>query len=157
MDAKDCQIVAALQREGRLSNQDLAERVNLSPSPCLRRVRALEAQGIITGYAAVVDERAYGLPITVFVRIRLEQHTREAIEGFESRVRQIDEILDCYMLTGSADYLLRVLVASLQDYEAFVRTRLHAIRGIASIDSSFAYGTIKRATVFPRVVCIHLV
>lgn len=151
MDAKDCQIVATLQREGRLSNQDLAERVNLSPSPCLRRVRALEAQGIITGYAAVVDERAYGLPITVFVRIRLEQHTREAVEGFEARVRQIDEILDCYMLTGSADYLLRVLVASLQDYEAFVRTRLHAIRGIASIDSSFAYGTIKRATVFPRV------
>ena len=151
MDAKDCQIIAVLQREGRLSNQDLAERVNLSPSPCLRRVRALEERGIITGYAAVVDEQAYGLPVTAFVRVRLERHNREAIEEFEARVRQIDQILDCYMLTGSADYLLRVLVASLQDYEAFVRQRLHGIRGIASIDSSFAYGTIKRATVFPRV------
>ncbi len=151
MDAKDCQIIAVLQREGRLSNQDLAERVNLSPSPCLRRVRALEERGIITGYAAVVDEQAYGLPVTAFVRVRLERHNRDAIEEFETRVRLIDQILDCYMLTGSADYLLRVLVASLQDYEAFVRHRLHGIRGIASIDSSFAYGTIKRATVFPRV------
>ena len=136
MDAKDCQIIAVLQREGRLSNQDLAERVNLSPSPCLRRVRALEERGIITGYAAVVDEQAYGLPVTAFVRVRLERHNREAIEEFETRVRQIDQILDCYMLTGSADYLLRVLVASLQDYEAFVRHRLHGIRGIASISRS---------------------
>jgi DNA-binding Lrp family transcriptional regulator len=151
MDEKDRQIVAALQDNGRLTNQELSERVNLSPSPCLRRVRLLEEGGIIKGYTAVVDEAAYGLPITAFVRIRLERHTQAAIAAFERKVRDIDAIIDCYVMTGDADYLLRVLVESLQDYEAFVRTRLHLIEGIASIDTSFAYGTVKRSTRFPRV------
>ncbi len=151
MDEKDRQIVAALQDNGRLTNQELSERVNLSPSPCLRRVRLLEEGGIIKGYTAVVDEAAYGLPITAFVRIRLERHTQAAIAAFERKVRDIDTIIDCYVMTGDADYLLRVLVESLQDYEAFVRTRLHLIEGIASIDTSFAYGTVKRSTRFPRV------
>lgn len=151
MDEKDRQIVAALQDNGRLTNQELSERVNLSPSPCLRRVRLLEESGILKGYTAVVDEAAYGLPITAFVRIRLERHTQAAVETFERKVRDIDAIIDCYVMTGDADYLLRVLVESLQDYEAFVRSRLHMIEGIASIDTSFAYGTVKRATRFPRV------
>lgn len=151
MDEKDRQIVAALQVDGRLTNQELSERVNLSPSPCLRRVRLLEEGGIIKGYTAVVDEAAYGLPITAFVRIRLERHTQAAIAAFERKVRDIDAIIDCYVMTGDADYLLRVLVESLQDYEVFVRTRLHLIEGIASIDTSFAYGTVKRSTRFPRV------
>lgn len=151
MDEKDRQIVAALQDNGRLTNQELSERVNLSPSPCLRRVRLLEESGILKGYTAVVDEAAYGLPITAFVRIRLERHTQVAVETFERKVRDIDAIIDCYVMTGDADYLLRVLVESLQDYEAFVRSRLHMIDGIASIDTSFAYGTVKRATRFPRV------
>ena len=151
MDEKDRQIVAALQDNGRLTNQELSERVNLSPSPCLRRVRLLEEGGIIKGYTAVVDEAAYGLPITAFVRIRLERHTQAAIAAFERKVRDIDAIIDCYVMTGDADYLLRVLVESLQDYEVFVRTRLHLIEGIASIDTSFAYGTVKRSTRFPRV------
>lgn len=151
MDEKDRQIVAALQDNGRLTNQELSERVNLSPSPCLRRVRLLEEEGVIKGYMAVVDEAAYGLPITAFVRIRLERHTQAAIGAFEQKVRDIDTIIDCYVMTGDADYLLRVLVESLQDYEVFVRTRLHMIEGIASIDTSFAYGTVKRATRFPRV------
>ena len=151
MDEKDRQIVAALQDNGRLTNQELSERVNLSPSPCLRRVRLLEESGILKGYTAVVDEAAYGLPITAFVRIRLERHTQAAVETFERKVRDIDAIIDCYVMTGDADYLLRVLVESLQDYEVFVRSRLHMIEGIASIDTSFAYGTVKRATRFPRV------
>ena len=151
MDEKDRQIVAALQDNGRLTNQELSERVNLSPSPCLRRVRLLEEEGVIKGYMAVVDEAAYGLPITAFVRIRLERHTQAAIGAFEQKVRDIDTIIDCYVMTGDADYLLRVLVESLQDYEVFVRTRLHMIEGIASIDTSFAYGTVKRATRFPKV------
>ncbi len=151
MDEKDRQIVAALQQDGRLSIQDLSEKVNLSPSPCLRRVRLLEEKGIITGYTALVDERAYGLPVTAFVRIRLERHNQAAIATFEQKVRAIDAIIDCYVMTGDADYLLRVLVTSLQDYEDFVRSRLHRIEGIASIDTSFAYGTVKRASVFPRV------
>ena len=151
MDEKDRQIVAALQDNGRLTNQELSERVNLSPSPCLRRVRLLEEEGVIKGYMAVVDEAAYGLPITAFVRIRLERHTQAAIGAFEQKVRDIDTIIDCYVMTGDADYLLRVLVESLQDYEVFVRARLHMIEGIASIDTSFAYGTVKRATRFPKV------
>lgn len=151
MDEKDRQIVAALQDEGRLTNQELSERVNLSPSPCLRRVRLLEESGVIKGYTAVVDEATYGLPITAFVRIRLERHSQAAIAAFERKVRDIDAIIDCYVMTGDADYLLRVLVESLKDYENFVRTRLHMIEGIASIDTSFAYGTVKRATRFPKV------
>lgn len=151
MDDKDKQIIAALQQDGRLTNQELSERVNLSPSPCLRRLRLLEEKGVIKGYTAIVDEQAYGLPTTAFVRIRLERHTKKVVETFEKEVRAIDTILDCYVMTGDADYLLRVLVESLQDYERFVRTRLHKIEGIAAIDTSFAYGIVKRATVFPRV------
>ncbi|HXV23171.1 MAG TPA: Lrp/AsnC family transcriptional regulator [Alphaproteobacteria bacterium] len=151
MDDKDRQIIAALQENGRLTNQELSERVNLSPSPCLRRVRLLEDAGIIRGYTALVDEVAYGLPITAFVRIRLERHTERAVRAFEQRVRDIDAIIDCYVMTGDADYLLRVLVESLQDYETFVRSRLHMIEGIASIDTSFAYGVVKRAARFPNV------
>ncbi|CAJ0809775.1 DNA-binding transcriptional activator DecR [Ralstonia wenshanensis] len=149
MDKKDRQIIAALQKEGRLTNQELSERVNLSPSPCLRRLRLLEDAGIIRGYTAIVDEEAYGLPVTAFVHIRLQQHSREVVSTFENRIRAIDAILDCYVLTGEADYLLRVLVESLQDYEQFVRGQLHAIPGIAAIDTSFAYGVVKRSTVFP--------
>ncbi|MEO5321933.1 Lrp/AsnC family transcriptional regulator [Mesorhizobium sp. CC13] len=151
MDAKDRQIIAALQQDGRLTNQELSERVSLSPSPCLRRLRLLEDAGVIKGYTAIVDEQAYGLPITVFVRIRLERHTEDVIEAFERKIRDIDTILDCYVMTGDADYLLRVLVESLQDYEQFVRIRLHKIEGIAAIDTSFAYGIVKRSNVFPRI------
>ncbi len=151
MDEKDMQIIWALQRDGRLSNQDLSEKVALSPSPCLRRLRLLEEAKIIKGYTAIVDEEAYGLPITAFVRIRLERHSEASVAAFERKVRTIDNIQDCYVMTGEADYLLRVLVTSLKDYEQFVRTQLHNIEGIAAIDTSFAYGTVKRATVFPRL------
>ena len=149
MDAKDRQIIRALQISGRLTNQELSEKVNLSPSPCSRRVRALEESGVITGYTALVDQKAYGLPLTVFIRIRLEHHSKEDVARFEQGVRQIDEILDCFLMTGVADYLLRVIVANLDAYEGFVRTRLHTIPGIASIDTSFAYGTVKQTQVYP--------
>ena len=149
MDAKDRQIIRALQISGRLTNQELSEKVNLSPSPCSRRVRALEESGVITGYTALVDQKAYGLPLTVFVRIRLEHHSKEAVARFEQGIQRIDEILDCFLMTGVADYLLRVIVANLDAYEGFVRTRLHTIPGIASIDTSFAYGTVKQTQVYP--------
>ncbi|RFC67947.1 MULTISPECIES: Lrp/AsnC family transcriptional regulator [Mesorhizobium] len=151
MDSKDRQIIAALQQDGRLTNQELSERVALSPSPCLRRLRLLEEAGVIKGYTAIVDEQAYGLPITAFVRIRLERHSEDVIAAFERKIRDLDSILDCYVMTGDADYLLRVLIESLHDYEQFVRTKLHRIEGIASIDTSFAYGVVKRSTVFPKV------
>jgi len=149
MDSKDRQIIAALQQDGRLTNQELSERVALSPSPCLRRLRLLEEAGVIKGYTAIVDEQAYGLPITAFVRIRLERHSEDVVAAFERKIRDLDSILDCYVMTGDADYLLRVLIESLQDYEQFVRGKLHRIEGIASIDTSFAYGVVKRSTVFP--------
>ncbi|MCV2873722.1 Lrp/AsnC family transcriptional regulator [Defluviimonas sp. WL0050] len=149
MDDKDKQIIRALQKNGRLTNQDLAEAVNLSPSPCLRRVRNLEAEGVIQGYSADVDAAAYGLAITVFVRVKLERHNQADVQNFEKRIRMIDEVLECHVMTGAMDYQLRVLVPDLKAYEDFIRNRIHPIGGIASIDTSFVYGTVKRTAVFP--------
>lgn len=149
IDAKDRQILRALQKDGRLTNLDLAAQVNLSPSPCLRRVRLLEEAGVISGYAATVDPRAVGLKITAFIRITLARHDRAAVTRFEARVQGIDEILDCHLLTGEADYLLRVVVPDLDAYEGFVRSKLHEIEGIASITTSLVYGTVKSSAVLP--------
>ena len=149
MDDKDRQIIRALQRNGRATNLEIAAEVNLSPSPCLRRIRILEESGAITGYRAVADQRAYGLPATVFIRIRLERHSDETVKHFESRIRALDEVLECHLMTGPADYLLRVVVAGLDAYEDFIRNRIHPIGGIASIDSSFVYGSVKNTGVFP--------
>lgn len=151
MDIKDRQILNALQADGRLTNQQLSEQVNLSPSPCLRRLRNLEESGIIKGYTAIIDENAYGLPITAFVQIRLERHTEEVVQAFEKKILDAENILECYVMTGDSDYLLRVLVDSLESYEQFVRQRLHSIKGIAAIHTSFAYGRVKHATRFPSV------
>jgi len=152
MDHKDRQIIRALQRNGRMTNQDLSADVNLSPSPCLRRVKLLEKSGAIKGFSVDVDAAAYGLPVTVFVRVTLERHTDECVQQFEQSVRQVDEVLECFVMTGMSDYLLRVVVADLADYENFVRKRLHPIGGIASIDTSFVYGVVKKTSVFPVIV-----
>lgn len=149
MDAIDRRILRELQKDGRLTNQELSERVNLSPSPCLRRVKNLEKAGIIGGYAAIVDQEAYGLPVTVFLQVRLDRHSEESVKAFETAVERIDEIMECYLMAGDRDYLLRVVVASLADYEDFIRRRIHKIPGIASLDSSFAYGVVKRSQMLP--------
>lgn len=149
MDRKDRQIIRTLQVNGRMTNQDLAEKVNLSPSPCLRRLRNLEESGAIRGFHADVDAKAYGLPITVFVRIRLERHNEEDVQLFERRIMAIDEVLECHVLTGASDYQLRVVVPDLDAYEDFIRNRVHRIGGIASIDTSFVYSTVKKTSVFP--------
>jgi DNA-binding Lrp family transcriptional regulator len=149
LDAKDRQIIRELQQNGRLTNEELAKRVNLSPSPCLRRVRALEKSGVITGYTALVDQKAYGVPITVFIRITLEKHGEEIVQAFENAVRETDEILDCFVMTGNADYQLRVVVGSLEEYEVFIRTKLQPLPWLGSIDTSFAYGRVKQTYVFP--------
>lgn len=149
MNDKDRQIIRALQRDGRMSNQDLAAMVNLSPSPCLRRVRNLEKSGVIEGYCARVNARAYGLAITAFVHIRLERHDEETVQNFERQIDGMEEVLECHVMTGQTDYQLRVVVESLDAYERFIRTRLQRLGGIGSIDTSFAYGTIKNSTVFP--------
>lgn len=151
MDDKDRQIIRALQRNGRATNLQIAAEVNLSPSPCLRRMRLLEESGAILGYRAIVDQRAYGLPVTVFIRIRLERHSSDTVGHFEKRIRAMDEVLECHLMTGPADYLLRVTVAGLDAYEDFIRNQIHPIDGIASIDSSFVYGSVKNTGVFPAL------
>ena len=150
MDKKDFQILHQLQLDARLSNQELAQRVNLSPSPCLRRVRQLEDSGVIRGYTAIVDQQAFGLPITVFIRIALERHDTATVAEFERRIRDIDEIMDCFLMTGQRDYLLRVVASGLEGYERFIREVIHTIPGIASIDTSFAYGVVKHALALPK-------
>lgn len=149
MDEKDLQILKELQKDGRLSNAELAERVNLSPSPCLRRLRMLEQSGVIQGYTAIVNQKVYGLPVTVFIQIRLDHHSTQAAQIFESRIQTIDEIMDCHLMTGETDYILRVVVASLEAYESFIRQRIHPIPNIASINTSFAYGVVKQSRVLP--------
>jgi Lrp/AsnC family transcriptional regulator, leucine-responsive regulatory protein len=151
MDNKDRQIIRALQRNGRATNLEIAAEVNLSPSPCLRRTRLLEESGAILGYRVVVDAKAYGLPITVFIRIRLERHSAELVNEFETQIRKLDEVQECHLMTGSVDYLLRVVVSGLDAYEDFIRNRIHPIGGISSIDTSFVYGTIKNTGVYPPV------
>lgn len=152
MDAKDHQIVRMLQEDGRLTNQELADRVNLSPSPCLRRVRRLEADGVIAGYTAIIDQKRYGLAITAFLRVRLVRHGEEEVRIFEDRIRALDEVLDCFLMTGDADYLIRVAVSDLESYESFIRLKMHAIPGIAALDTSFAYGTIKAGRYLPMTM-----
>lgn len=148
MDKIDHAIVKELQTNGRLTNQELAERINLSPSPCLRRVRNLEESGIITGYRAIIDPKKYGLNVTIFARITLQQHNKDIVTNFESAIQDLDEVMECYLLTGSADYLLRIMLRDLDDYDRFMRQKLHNIKGISAINTSFAFGEIKKSQRF---------
>ena len=151
MDAIDRKIVRELQANARLTNQELSERVNLSPSPCLRRMRNLEKRGIILGYTAIVDQEKYGLPINVFLSVRLEKQTRDAIRVFEHRIQEIEEVLECYTLTGTSDYLLHVVTDGLKSYERFIKETLTRIPGIGTIESAFTFGVVKRRTTYPRL------
>lgn len=151
MDSIDRKILRALQGNGRLTNQELSEQVGLSPSPCLRRVRLLEQAGVILGYTAVVDQEKFGVPVNAFVSVRLERPSEETIRVFEERIQRFDEIQECYLMTGSRDYLLHVVSHSLKTYEQFVRDRLTRIPGIAAIETSFAFGQVKRRGVYPEI------
>lgn len=151
MDAIDRKIVRELQRDGRISNQDLADRVGLSPSPCLRRVRGLERNGVLKGYTAIVDQEKYGLPVDVFVSISLENQRDEALKAFETAILRLDEVMECYLMTGSRDYLLRVVCDGLKSYERFTRDQLAKLPGIRSIESSFALGRVKGGVSLPEV------
>ena len=149
LDAVDQRILQALQEDGRLTATDLAERVGITTSPCLRRLRILEDAGIIRGYTALVDQTKIGLPISVFVSIKLERQSEEAMERFETAVRRCPEVLECYLMTGPRDYLLRVVAQDLNDYERFVKGTLTRISGIANIESSFALGQVKHSNSLP--------
>lgn len=149
IDAVDHRILQALQEDGRLTATDLAERVGITTSPCLRRLRILEDAGIIRGYTALVDQTKIGLPISVFISIKLERQSEEAMERFETAVRRCPEVLECYLMTGPRDYLLRVVAKDLNDYEDFVKGTLTRISGIANIESSFALGQVKHSNSLP--------
>jgi len=149
MDRIDRKLIGELQRDGRLTNQELSERVSLSPSPCLRRLRQLEQNGVIEGYTAIVNQEACGLDITAFVSIRLEKQNDKTIQAFERGIRDLDEIVACYLMSGSSDYLLQVLSPSLKDYEAFIRDKLSRTPGIGTLETHFAFGQVKHSTVFP--------
>ncbi len=149
IDDIDLRILRCLQDEARLSNVDLAERIGLTPAPCLRRVRALEHAGVIRGYAALVDPSAVQLGVTVFVRITLVQQVEKRLETFEAAIRRHPEVMECYLMTGDADYLLRVVVPDVESYERFLETALTRTAGVASIKSSFALRQVKYSTALP--------
>ncbi len=149
LDDVDRRLLGALQQNGRLTATELAERVGLTVSPCLRRLRLLEEAGVIKGYTALVDQKRVGLPVSVFVSIKLERQSEEAMRAFEDAIRAAPEVLECYLMTGPRDYLLRVVASDLGDYERFVKARLTRIAGIANIESSFALGQVKHASALP--------
>lgn len=149
LDAVDMRMLEALQTDGRLTATELADKAGLTTSPCLRRLRLLEGSGVIRGYTALVDQAKVGLPISVFVSIKLERQSEDAMERFETAVRRCPEVLECYLMTGPRDYLLRVVARDLDDYERFVKGTLTRISGIANIESSFALGQVKHSNVLP--------
>lgn len=149
LDALDRRILAELQADGRLSNQDLADRIGLSPSPCLRRVRALEAAGVIAGYRAVVSQDAVGLSITALVRLKLSSHSADVVDAVEHALRQVPEVVEAYLLAGDHDYLAKIVAASFADYERVVREQLRAIPALASIETTFAFGVTKEPAALP--------
>lgn len=149
LDAIDCRILSALQEDGRISNLDLADKVGLSPSPCSRRVHLLETDGVIRRYVALLDPATIDLPVHVFVNITLEKQIEASLETFERTVLERPEVLECYLMTGSFDYLLRVVVSDLAAYERFVLDHLTRIPGVASIKSSFALKQVQYRTALP--------
>ena len=148
-DALDRKILNALQSNGRMTNQELADQIGLSPSPCLRRVRQLEASGVISRYVALVDPETIGLSVSAFVRIRLDQQDDRHLAAFETAIAEFPEVMECYLMTGEADYQLRVLVGSLGEFEDFLRRRLTRVKGIANVTTSFALRPVIYKTALP--------
>ncbi len=151
LDAIDRKIIDYLQADGRMSNQDLSEKIGLSASPCLRRVRQLESNGIIARYVALVDPDKMGLSVTAFVRVRLDQQDDRHLQEFEAAVAGFAEVMDCYLMTGEADYQLRILVRSLTQFEDFLRRRLTRVKGVANVTTSFALRPVIYKTAVPTL------
>ena len=138
MDRHDRRILALLQQDGRLSNQDLADRIGLSPSPCLRRVRALEDEGVITGYRATLDAKKLGLSLMALIHISMDRHTPERFNNFEKQVQTLPEVLECLLITGQdADYQLKVVVRDMDAYQELLLNKITRIEGVTGVHSSF--------------------
>lgn len=149
LDVIDRRIINILQKEGRIGNNDLAEAVGLSPSPCSRRVKRLQEEGIITKYVALADADVLGLTTTAFIRVSLLRQDEDALNGFEAQVADWPEVMECYLMTGSSDYQLRVVTFDLSSFEAFLRNRLISARGVANIQTSFALKPVIYRTELP--------
>jgi DNA-binding Lrp family transcriptional regulator len=149
LDARDRAILRILQLDGRITNADLAERVNLSPSACLRRVKLLEESGLVKGTVTLLDEAAAGVPGTAFVFVTLDQQGRQSLDAFEAAVLAHPEIMECYLLAGTADYLLRIVFADTADFERIHRNALTTLPGVVRVQSTLALRTVKRTTALP--------
>lgn len=150
LDRYDRQILQVLQQDGRISNQDLADRIGLSPSPCLRRVRALEEAGIIAGYRALVDARRLGLSLMALIHISMDRHTPERFAHFEAQVSAMPEVLECLLITGQeADYQLKVLVQDMDAYQALLLGKITRIEGVSGVHSSFVLRRVVERTAVP--------
>jgi Lrp/AsnC family leucine-responsive transcriptional regulator len=146
-DQFDRQILEVLQEDGRISNQELADRISLSPSPCLRRVRALEESGYITGYRALVDAKAIGLSLMALIHISMDQHTPERFDHFETAISKIPEVMECLLITGhDADYQLKVVVTGMDAYQELLLNRITRIKGVTGVHSSFVLRQVVNKT-----------
>lgn len=149
LDTTDRKILSALQVKGRMSNADLSEKVNLSPSACHRRVQRLEADGYIRDYVALLDARKMGVPTTVFVEITLQGQADELLDAFEKGVSRIPDVLECHLMAGTADYILKVVAENTEDFARIHRQHLARLPGVAQMQSSFALRTVFKTTALP--------
>ena len=149
LDSFDRKLLTLLQRRGRASYVDMAEAVNLSESACLRRVRALEEAGVISRYAAVIDERTVGLPLSVFVTVTLSSQAESALTAFETAITGVPEVVECYLMTGGSDYLLRLVVRDVDDLERVHAKALTTIPGVTRVSSSVAMRTVVKRGALP--------
>ncbi|CAG2128543.1 Leucine-responsive regulatory protein [Cupriavidus campinensis] len=149
LDATDIRILSELQRDGSLTNVELASRVNLSPSPCLARVKQLEKSGVIARKVTLLDARRLGLKVVVFISISLDKQRRETLDEFERRIGALPQVMECYLMSGDADYLLRVVVPDVDSLERLIIDQITRIPGVASIRSSFALKQVLYSTALP--------
>lgn len=149
LDQLDIKILNELQRDGSLSNVELSRRVHLSPSPCLARVKALESNRVIDRYVAIANAAALGLGLNVFISISLRYQSKEALSEFEKRISEHDEVMECYLMSGDSDYLIRVAIADIGALEKFILEQLTPIPGIEKIRSSFALKQVRYKTALP--------
>ena len=149
LDKTDCKILQYIQSDAKIPNTELADKLGLSPSPTLRRVKELESNGVIKRYVGIVDPVLVGLPISVFITVRLRNQDRTALEEFESHIGDYQEIMECYLMTGTSDYLLRVIVPDMESFEQFLLDKITTIPCVANIESSFSLKQVIYRTEMP--------
>ena len=149
LDSTDLRILKALQIKGRITNAELADEINLSPSACHRRIQKIEERGSIKDYVALLDSRKVGVPTTVFVEITLTAQADEILDAFEKAVSKVPDVLECHLMAGSADYILKVVAEDTEDYSRIHRQHLTRLPGVAQMQSSFALRTVFKTTALP--------